>query len=154
MWYRWSYNKIFYVLVDADPARRTRPVTLEQTQHTLNVWNLWMFEIGTSQFVEQHTLKMAGEWEHVNCSSFASLKVSGWIKIIPFSLVFVITNKIQKPGIYIYHTYHIGYYHPCIVSIVWKNHEDRTTLSIKFPTPRQDTLSAPTDDIVAPPPYI
>ena len=38
----------------------------------------------------------------------------------------------------------------CIVSIVWKNHEDRTTISIKFPTPRQDTLSAPTDDIVAP----
>ena len=36
-----------------------------------------------------------------------------------------------------------------IVSIVWKNHGDRTTLSIKFPIP-QDTLSAPNSDMLAP----
>ena len=32
-----------------------------------------------------------------------------------------------------------------------KNHEDSTTLSKKFPTPRQDTLSASNSYVVAPP---
>ena len=54
--------------------------------------------------------------------------------------------KVQKAWIFL--TFQLAY---CIISIAWKNHEDPTSLSTKFPTPRQDTVSAPNSYIVAPP---